>query len=134
MKTKLTCQTSYLDPYSATNPLDPAFFGDKSIVFHYSNKTRISCANFTLVKEGTPVPSGGASSGYPIPTGINGNSSMYPGPTGTGGSNGPTIAPTAPTFNPSEPSASAPPEPTSGASKVMVAGAGVLAGAFALIL
>ena len=29
-----------------------AFFGNRSIVFHYANKTRISCANFTLVDAG----------------------------------------------------------------------------------
>ena len=29
-----------------------AFFGNRSIVFHYANKTRISCANFALVDGG----------------------------------------------------------------------------------
>ena len=29
-----------------------AFFGNRSIVFHYANKTRISCANFALVDAG----------------------------------------------------------------------------------
>lgn len=42
----------YLDRYAALVPGIGAFFGNRSIVFHYANKTRISCANFSLVDAG----------------------------------------------------------------------------------
>ena len=42
----------YLDKYAALVPGIGAFFGNRSIVFHYANKTRISCANFSLVDAG----------------------------------------------------------------------------------
>ncbi|QDS77176.1 hypothetical protein FKW77_001912 [Venturia effusa] len=40
---------NYTDKYLSLNPGNPAFFGDKSIVLHYPNKTRIACANFKIV-------------------------------------------------------------------------------------
>lgn len=45
--------SSYIDSYVSTNPSDPAFVGGKSIVVHYPNKTRITCANFVQVTSGT---------------------------------------------------------------------------------
>lgn len=112
----------FLDLYSATNPEDPAFFGDKSIVFHYSNKTRITCANFTIVNGGQP--SAAPSSGYAMPTSspaLHANSTGSHGPSHT------------PSFTSSPPTPSAP-APSSGADRLMVAGAGVLAGAIAMLL
>ncbi|KAK0655739.1 superoxide dismutase, partial [Cercophora newfieldiana] len=41
--------TTYKDLYSANLKGLGSFFGNRSIVFHYANKTRVSCANFTLV-------------------------------------------------------------------------------------
>ncbi|KAK5285602.1 hypothetical protein LTR16_004504, partial [Cryomyces antarcticus] len=38
---------SYKDLYTSTVPTIGAFLGNRSIVIHYANKTRISCANFT---------------------------------------------------------------------------------------
>ncbi|TKA62800.1 hypothetical protein B0A49_09659 [Cryomyces minteri] len=38
---------SYKDLYTSTVPTIGAFLGNRSIVIHYANKTRITCANFT---------------------------------------------------------------------------------------
>ena len=40
---------AYSDPFLSTIPSSPAFFGDKSVVIHSSNTTRITCANFKLM-------------------------------------------------------------------------------------
>ncbi|KAL2354065.1 superoxide dismutase [Cryomyces antarcticus] len=52
---------SYKDLYTSTVPTIGAFLGNRSIVIHYANKTRISCANFTAsyVGNGTYVSSNG---------------------------------------------------------------------------
>lgn len=42
-------QASYLDLYLSTTPGSPYFFGDKSVVVHSTNTTRLACANFTMV-------------------------------------------------------------------------------------
>ncbi|RDL36766.1 uncharacterized protein BP5553_06118 [Venustampulla echinocandica] len=42
-----TTQT-YTDKYVSLTPGSNAFFGNRSITFHFANKTRISCANFAL--------------------------------------------------------------------------------------
>ncbi|KAL7955167.1 Cu,Zn superoxide dismutase-like protein [Trichoderma compactum] len=36
----------YFDLYTSLQPDSPAFFGNRSIVVHYANKTRLTCANF----------------------------------------------------------------------------------------
>ncbi|KAL7932717.1 Cu,Zn superoxide dismutase-like protein [Trichoderma chlorosporum] len=36
----------YFDLYTSLQPGNPAFFGNRSIVVHYANKTRLTCANF----------------------------------------------------------------------------------------
>jgi hypothetical protein len=60
---------SYVDLYLSTQKDTPAFVGDLSIVVHSSNKTRLSCANFTLqgtnLGAGRPGP---AQSSSPIPS------------------------------------------------------------------
>lgn len=40
-------QRSYLDLYLSTNPENPSFFGNRSVVVHALNGTRLNCANFT---------------------------------------------------------------------------------------
>ncbi|KIV99456.1 uncharacterized protein PV09_08882 [Verruconis gallopava] len=40
---------SYVDNYISLTPGTPAFMGNRSFVLHFSNKTRITCANFKLV-------------------------------------------------------------------------------------
>jgi hypothetical protein len=42
-------QLSYFDMYLSTEPGDDAFFGNRSIVVHSNNKTRLACANFNLL-------------------------------------------------------------------------------------
>lgn len=62
---------SYHDPYSSINQdVGGSFLGNRSFVFHFANKTRISCADFKLVSSnssGTPsvYPTG---SPIPLPT------------------------------------------------------------------
>ncbi|KAL7666030.1 Superoxide dismutase copper/zinc binding domain-containing protein [[Candida] zeylanoides] len=60
---------TYVEPYLSSNPSDPAFFGNLSIVFHLADKTRIACANITKVESksqnssipsATSTPSSGA--------------------------------------------------------------------------
>lgn len=65
----------YVDPYSATRMDSNAFFGNLSFVLHLSNKTRIGCANFTMVQAGSPSPS----AGMPVPSG-NATASVKPTP------------------------------------------------------
>ncbi|PGH33552.1 hypothetical protein GX50_03624 [[Emmonsia] crescens] len=53
-------KATYLDFYTSTRHGPGAFFGNRSIVVHYHNTTRINCANFTLVSnQTTPYPTGG---------------------------------------------------------------------------
>ncbi|KAL2134363.1 hypothetical protein VTI74DRAFT_354 [Chaetomium olivicolor] len=47
-----TWETSYVELYASTLEGIGAFFGNRSIVFHYPNKTRITCANFAKVEGG----------------------------------------------------------------------------------
>ncbi|KAL1792025.1 hypothetical protein ACET3X_009776 [Alternaria dauci] len=152
--TEQTFSAEYTDLYSATLPSDPAFFGALSFVVHLSNKTRIGCANFTMVSAGddggygtapasshAPASSGYVapplSTGYPIvpPTTA---SSGFAQPSGMPLYNTTTVAgsPTAGLpIAPSSASPSAPPEFTAGAAKV-AGGAGALlaAAAAALVL
>lgn len=63
-------ETSYVDLYASTLEGIGAFFGNRSIVFHFPNKTRITCASFKKV-EGTatlPPPSGTPTPAPPSPT------------------------------------------------------------------
>ncbi|ORY09197.1 superoxide dismutase [Clohesyomyces aquaticus] len=39
---------SFVDWYAALVPDTGAFFGNRSIVVHYANSTRLACANFTM--------------------------------------------------------------------------------------
>jgi hypothetical protein len=60
-------RSSYVDPYLSNVPSSNAFFGNRSIVVHNRNGTRLACANFALAAHvyslnGT-VASGSASVG-----------------------------------------------------------------------
>ena len=58
-------QLSYFDLYLSTEPGDDAFIGNRSVVIHSNNKTRLACANFELAANSpkpTPVVGGSASS------------------------------------------------------------------------
>ncbi|EER42335.1 Cu-Zn superoxide dismutase [Histoplasma capsulatum H143] len=63
--------TEFYDPYLSTNPNSTSFVGNRSIVVHLYNGTRINCGNFTLDPNGTmalppgftlQLPGGGQSS------------------------------------------------------------------------
>lgn len=90
--TASTFVAQYADPFLSTDPSSPAFFGDKSVVIHTENATRITCANFMMI-------GGGASAG---------NGTMMPNGT-YGGGNG---------SSPSSPTMSSPPAYTGGAAQV----------------
>ena len=62
--TSPTFSSGFVDTYLSTDPSSPYFFGQKSIVIHASNTTRLTCANFMMSGgAGTStMPSGGASS------------------------------------------------------------------------
>ncbi|KAK4186135.1 superoxide dismutase [Podospora australis] len=95
-----TYENTYTEYYASTLEGLGAFFGNRSIVFHYPNSTRITCANFTKVEGGasssvTLLPSvtvpGGNSSFTIAPTGgvvtsttAGGGSGSSPSATGTG--------------------------------------------------
>lgn len=75
----------YTDAFLSTDPGSMSFFGDKSVVIHTSNATRITCANFMMVggsgngTMGGAAPSGTGSGVYPsgtmsgMPVGQTGN-------------------------------------------------------------
>ncbi|KAI2471017.1 superoxide dismutase [Annulohypoxylon bovei var. microspora] len=48
--------STFHDPYTSLVDGDGAFFGNRSLVFHFNNKTRISCANFTVVQANSTTP------------------------------------------------------------------------------
>jgi len=47
------CSKNFTDQYLSLTPGNAAFIGDKSIVIHYANKTRIACANFVMGTNGS---------------------------------------------------------------------------------
>ncbi len=59
-------QTSYYDLFTSTLQGPASFFGNRSVVIHTANTTRLTCANFQLVTSGsnmtTPTSSGGSGS------------------------------------------------------------------------
>lgn len=79
-------ETSYVDLYASTVEGLGAFFGNRSIVFHYPNKTRITCASFEKVDGAASLPvSSSTASSTTIstrPTNIAGNNATAPAPTG----------------------------------------------------
>ncbi|OQV10545.1 hypothetical protein CLAIMM_14526 [Cladophialophora immunda] len=55
-----TFQAMYLDLYVSTDPSNVAFFGNRSVVVHNANGTRLNCGNFTQM---TSSSSGGSANG-----------------------------------------------------------------------
>ncbi|KAF2761752.1 Cu,Zn superoxide dismutase-like protein [Pseudovirgaria hyperparasitica] len=117
---------SYDDQYASLKEGIGAFFGNRSIVIHYSNSTRITCANFTMLTAGTPASPVGT--GSPSPSG--GFSSVV-GPNGTAPPTG------APTYNPPATPTGSEPSPSQGAGSVIKTSFGfgaLLAGVVAFVL
>ncbi|KAL8805305.1 MAG: hypothetical protein Q9182_002073 [Xanthomendoza sp. 2 TL-2023] len=63
--------TAFLDLYLSTYQGPASFFGNRSIVIHTSNTTRLTCANFTLTSGNSSRPSNGTSGGNGTVTGSN---------------------------------------------------------------
>ncbi|MCJ1468056.1 hypothetical protein MMC07_006682 [Pseudocyphellaria aurata] len=55
-------QTTYLDLYLSTVHGPASFFGNRSIVVHSNNATRLTCANFTLIAGNSTITGGTAPS------------------------------------------------------------------------
>lgn len=55
---------SYLDLYLSTVQGPASFFGNRSLVVHSNNATRLTCANFTLIAGNSTITGGTA----PVPT------------------------------------------------------------------
>ncbi|KAK1776576.1 superoxide dismutase [Copromyces sp. CBS 386.78] len=93
---KTTFSANYLDKYASLVEGTGAYFLNRSIVFHYPNKTRIACANFKITNVGSaphPSESGGEdhtgtvtqtiSSAAPIGTNPAQTTGGAPSPSGT---------------------------------------------------
>ncbi|KAL9105274.1 MAG: hypothetical protein Q9227_009533 [Pyrenula ochraceoflavens] len=74
---------SYLDLYTSTQEGLGSFFGNRSLVVHSANATRLNCANFTMV-------SAGSGSGSPSPSGSPVPSSSASASASAGGGGSPT--------------------------------------------
>ncbi|KAI4166792.1 MAG: hypothetical protein LQ343_007753 [Gyalolechia ehrenbergii] len=64
-------QISFLDLYLSTVQGPASFFGNRSIVIHTSNTTRLTCANFTLTSGNSTSSNGTAPNGNGTVTGSN---------------------------------------------------------------
>lgn len=62
-------EMTYTDPYAALVPGIGSNFGNRSFVFHFGNKTRISCANFQVVSGTELSPSDTCNGTAPSGTG-----------------------------------------------------------------
>jgi hypothetical protein len=87
---------NYSDPYLSLTPGAPGFFGNRSIVLHYSNLTRIACANFKLVESNSTSSNGsyyggGQPSSSSSPSGSASTSTKVSGPSGTSSSGGSSV-------------------------------------------
>ncbi|KAF4976305.1 hypothetical protein FZEAL_7021 [Fusarium zealandicum] len=119
-------EDSYIDRYASTKEGLGAFFGNRSFVLHYANKTRLTCANFVLaIEEPTINESYSAPAYLPTPT-----ETVNPAtntPTGSGSETAGTPMPSSDTNTPTVPNAA-----SSVALPVHLALAGVFALIFAL--
>ncbi|KAK3337107.1 superoxide dismutase [Cercophora scortea] len=81
---------TYTDLYASTLEGIGAFFGNRSLVVHFANKTRITCASFESVVSGLPTStltsetSGCASTGFATATSSGNLTAPFPTPFPTG--------------------------------------------------
>ncbi|KIV88536.1 hypothetical protein PV10_08212 [Exophiala mesophila] len=90
-----TFQATFLDLYLSTDPNSVSFFGNRSIVVHANNGTRLNCGNFTQQVADSGGGQGGDSAGNGSRPNGNGPESYNPvnGGNGGGGNHtGPTLA------------------------------------------
>ncbi|KFY24069.1 hypothetical protein V493_05462 [Pseudogymnoascus sp. VKM F-4281 (FW-2241)] len=110
---------SLADAFTSLTPGNAAFIGNRSIVVHADDTTRIACANFVLVNsDGGEEPTGGNGGGSAGPTGGNGGGSASP----TGGAGGGPAPNATMTGGPSVPTAT----PTGAAAMVSASVMGLL--------
>jgi uncharacterized membrane protein YgcG len=79
---------NYTDSYFSLTPGAPAFFGNRSVVLHYANKTRIACANFKIVESNSTTNGNGSYFGGSSPS----SSSSLPLSTSGGGGSSSTTS------------------------------------------
>lgn len=60
--------SSYLERYLSTQSGPASFFGNRSVVIHATNSTRLTCANFTLVAGNGTVHNNGTTPPKPAPS------------------------------------------------------------------
>lgn len=107
----------YRDPYVSTQEGLGSFFGNRSIVIHARNGTRLTCANFTRVEQ-SPYPTGSLS----LPTGTGTMTIRLPTGTGAASSSGigggyiPTLSPT---YTPTATPTPSPPDQNNGAGRLV---------------
>ncbi|KAK2610849.1 hypothetical protein N8I77_004244 [Diaporthe amygdali] len=83
--TGTSIDATYTDNFASLEQGIGAFFGNRSIVVHFGNKTRITCANFTAVEAGNTCSGSGSPSSTASSTGT--------APTSTGGATTTTGSP-----------------------------------------
>ncbi|KAM5355905.1 hypothetical protein ACJ41O_002551 [Fusarium nematophilum] len=131
-------EDEYVDHYASTKEGIGAYFGNRSFVLHYANKTRLTCANFVLMIDDRATNESYSAPAY-LPTPTETKNPETETPTGTGtGPGGETGGPGGETTGGATPSASAtetPVTPNAAASmtwSIHLALAGVVALIFAL--
>jgi hypothetical protein len=75
-------EVTYVDLFASTQDGLGAFFGNRSLVVHLNNATRITCANFQSVANVTAPTSSSGCSPSPTTTPMTNNYSTTIGPTG----------------------------------------------------
>ncbi|KAI4861299.1 superoxide dismutase [Hypoxylon rubiginosum] len=71
----------YNDPYTSLVEGAGAYIANRSVVFHFANKTRISCANFSVLSTNGTLPASPTS--YPTGGSGSGSSTSTPSPSST---------------------------------------------------
>ncbi|KAM0564258.1 hypothetical protein ACHAPJ_000468 [Fusarium lateritium] len=83
-------EAEYIDAYASTKQDIGAFFGNRSFVLHYANKTRLTCANFiSQILPPATNESYSAPAYLPTPTETVNPETRTPTPSGTGSGNAP---------------------------------------------
>jgi hypothetical protein len=76
--------TQYSDDFISTNPDSPAFFGNRSLVLHNKNGTRINCGNFIPRQNATgPIAATSSSTAVTQPSQTSSTTGISATPTGT---------------------------------------------------
>lgn len=81
-------QKAYLDLFLSTTKDNTAFFGNRSVVVHAANGTRLNCGNFVLQSADMGHGNNGSTNGTQTSSGPSGS------PTKTGVTGGPAVTPT----------------------------------------